>query len=898
MAVKYQASTVTNLECDDSKIDYKQPFLDGSKLKYSVCALRNNPIRVATLCLALLCALLLAGIIGQSVHYQKVEQDQQSKLTTMSKDKEDLQDKLKTEQKQKRDLETVRNDLEKTSNYLSRRKDLQQTNNNLLTEEKKQLKDSQSQLQASHDGLNKEVEQLKASKDQLQTINNALSKDKDLLQLQFDVVLKRKNELHDSYDSVTKERDNLQDIFHNVSRSKSELQTSYMKLIKEVEHLQERHNFTFYEKDEAASGLRNLMNEILKLRVDYATLKIQEDILTLKFGKAMSNISEFGCINQTRERERLQKMNDDLTEERSLLQRGMDSLNATLDKKACQSGWRKFESSCFFTSTVKKTWTLAREYCQNKGAELAIITSKEEMRFVNGLYGSDKDIWIGLTDKGVEGQWKWVDGTPLTTAFWAKGQPDIHRGRLQLVKDAKMAVKYQASTVTNLECDDSKIDYKQPFLDGSKLKYSVCALRNNPIRVATLCLALLCALLLAGIIGQSVHYQKVEQDQQSKLTTMSKDKEDLQDKLKTEQKQKRDLETVRNELEKTSNYLSRRKDLQQTNNNLLTEEKKQLKLSQSQLQASHDGLNKEVEQLKASKNQLQTINNALSKDKDLLQLQFDLVLKRKNELRDSYDSVTKERDNLQDIFHNVSRSKSELQTSYMKLIKEVEHLQERHNFTFYEKDEAASGLRNLMNEILKLRVDYATLKIQEDILTLKFGKAMSNISEFGCINQTRERERLQKMNDDLTEERSLLQRGMDSLNATLDKKACQSGWRKFESSCFFTSTVKKTWTLAREYCQNKGAELAIITSKEEMRFVNGLYGSDKEVWIGLTDNGVEGQWEWVDGTPLTTAFWAKGQPNSHSGRNQDCVEFWRRESGAGEWNDENCKIIQFFICEI
>lgn len=83
-----------------------------------------------------------------------------------------------------------------------------------------------------------------------------------------------------------------------------------------------------------------------------------------------------------------------------------------------------------------------------------------------------------------------------------------------------------------------------------------------------------------------------------------------------------------------------------------------------------------------------------------------------------------------------------------------------------------------------------------------------------------------------------------------------------------------------------------------MNFINGLYGADQEVWIGLTDDGVEGQWKWVDGTPLNLTFWGSGQPNSYNGREQDCVEFWHRASGKGEWNDENCKLEQNWICEM
>lgn len=38
--------------------------------------------------------------------------------------------------------------------------------------------------------------------------------------------------------------------------------------------------------------------------------------------------------------------------------------------------------------------------------------------------------------------------------------------------DAKMTVEYHASTATNMDIEDSKIGYKQFFMDGSKLRYS------------------------------------------------------------------------------------------------------------------------------------------------------------------------------------------------------------------------------------------------------------------------------------------------------------------------------------------------------------------------------------------------------------------------------------------
>lgn len=47
--------------------------------------------------------------------------------------------------------------------------------------------------------------------------------------------------------------------------------------------------------------------------------------------------------------------------------------------KRCLTGWRKFQNSCFYLSAGKKSWTLSREYCRTKGADLAILKTQEQM---------------------------------------------------------------------------------------------------------------------------------------------------------------------------------------------------------------------------------------------------------------------------------------------------------------------------------------------------------------------------------------------------------------------------------------------------------------------------------------------------------------------------------------
>uniref|UniRef100_A0A673A6Q2 C-type lectin domain-containing protein n=1 Tax=Sphaeramia orbicularis TaxID=375764 RepID=A0A673A6Q2_9TELE len=120
---------------------------------------------------------------------------------------------------------------------------------------------------------------------------------------------------------------------------------------------------------------------------------------------------------------------------------------------------------------------------------------------------------------------------------------------------------------------------------------------------------------------------------------------------------------------------------------------------------------------------------------------------------------------------------------------------------------------------------------------------------------------------------------------------CPEGWKLFNGSCYFFSTVTGSWETARNNCRNKSADLLIINTKEEKDFISGF---NRRCWIGLSDREQEGTWTWVDGSPVTLSFWDTGEPNDaleFSG--EDCAEMLL----YSRWNDLNCNDDRPWICE-
>uniref|UniRef100_A0A8C4M970 C-type lectin domain family 4 member E n=1 Tax=Equus asinus asinus TaxID=83772 RepID=A0A8C4M970_EQUAS len=118
---------------------------------------------------------------------------------------------------------------------------------------------------------------------------------------------------------------------------------------------------------------------------------------------------------------------------------------------------------------------------------------------------------------------------------------------------------------------------------------------------------------------------------------------------------------------------------------------------------------------------------------------------------------------------------------------------------------------------------------------------------------------------------------------------CPLNWVHFQSSCYFFSSNTMTWTASLKNCSYMGAHLVVINTQQE----------EKEFYIGLTDQVTEGDWQWVDGTPLTKSlsFWDIGEPNNLATA-EDCVTIRDSSNPRQNWNDVACFFRHFRICEM
>ncbi|XP_064818322.1 CD209 antigen-like protein C isoform X2 [Oncorhynchus masou masou] len=202
-----------------------------------------------------------------------------------------------------------------------------------------------------------------------------------------------------------------------------------------------------------------------------------------------------------------------------------------------------------------------------------------------------------------------------------------------------------------------------------------------------------------------------------------------------------------------------------------------------------------------------------------------------------------------------------------------------------ERDQLQTSYNNLTTERDQLQTSYNNLTTERDQLQTSYN------------NLTTERDQLQTSYNNLAKQIEQLQTERDFLRGWLTncKQTCTAGWQKFESRWYFLSTETKTWKESREDCLERGADLVIINSDEEQKF---LFDLKRRVWIGLTDSVIEGTWKWVDDTPLTTRYWYAKQPdNAGPNGDENCAEIAKDQSPLKAWNDLSCDSIINWVCE-
>jgi hypothetical protein len=110
-----------------------------------------------------------------------------------------------------------------------------------------------------------------------------------------------------------------------------------------------------------------------------------------------------------------------------------------------------------------------------------------------------------------------------------------------------------------------------------------------------------------------------------------------------------------------------------------------------------------------------------------------------------------------------------------------------------------------------------------------------------------------------------------------------------------------SWHEAQERCRAMGGHLAIVTNERESGFLLSLLRAQglDATWLGATDERVEGQWMWVDGSPMRYSNWdlAQRQPNNKMGSEHYLMILASRD---GKWSDQPDHSDQYrpsFICQ-
>ncbi|KAH3700346.1 perlucin-like [Dreissena polymorpha] len=131
---------------------------------------------------------------------------------------------------------------------------------------------------------------------------------------------------------------------------------------------------------------------------------------------------------------------------------------------------------------------------------------------------------------------------------------------------------------------------------------------------------------------------------------------------------------------------------------------------------------------------------------------------------------------------------------------------------------------------------------------------------------------------------------------------CPAGFEALGDHCYVILKVMGSYAEGKTYCEDAGASLAVIRSREEEVLIDSYIHrhmsqiQTTQIWIGGSDLLQEGTFL-APGSQevLTYLNWAPGQPDN-IGTGQHCLNIFRDDAQL-RWDDDNCELDRFPLCQ-
>jgi hypothetical protein len=138
-----------------------------------------------------------------------------------------------------------------------------------------------------------------------------------------------------------------------------------------------------------------------------------------------------------------------------------------------------------------------------------------------------------------------------------------------------------------------------------------------------------------------------------------------------------------------------------------------------------------------------------------------------------------------------------------------------------------------------------------------------------------------------------LDMGLNPLSADTDGDGLNDGDELSQRYQLIHSLT--TWPDAKEFAEESGGYLAVLTSDDEMGEVATVSTNTRSAhpWIGATDAEEDGLWQWVNGETFDYTHWAANEPNNNNGSQV----YLRLSTHYLRWDDEDAELKTAFLIE-